>query len=124
MKRILPIMLALIMAVSVLALTACGGGGSSSGGDADLSDSKYVGTWKGIEMTYDGKTEPLDEEWVVTINGDGTGTYDGDEGAVNFTWQPTDNGFKTSGDTKLTFTDDGDNIRCKMPIGEIIFVKE
>jgi hypothetical protein len=75
-------------------------------------------------MVYDGELEPLDEEWIITINGDGTGTYDGDEGPVNFTWEPTDDGFKTKGDTKLTFTDDGDNIKCKMPIGEVVFVRQ
>ena len=41
MKKLISLTIAALMVLSALALTSCGGGSTE-----DLSDSKYVGTWK------------------------------------------------------------------------------
>lgn len=75
MKKFISILIIAVMVVSVLALTACGGGSSE-----DLSDSKYVA--------------------------------------------PTDDGFKTKGDMKLTFKDDGDKIKASIIGVDLVFERQ
>ena len=124
MKKFVAIAVSIIMVFSVLALTACGGGGSSE----DLSDSKYVGTWKGVEMTFADESEEFQDDIILTINGDGTGTLVGsEEGETeesSFTWEPTSDGFKTKGDVKMTFKDDGDKITSKIIGVTMVFEKQ
>jgi major membrane immunogen (membrane-anchored lipoprotein) len=124
MKRNIALTLALVMILSTL-LAACGGSSSSSGSSStDLSDSKYVGTWKATTMSLKDETESIDFEWTITLNADGTGEYVSEDGPTSITWELTDDGFKTKGDAKLTFTDDGDNIKAKVSITEVVFVKQ
>ena len=124
MKKFVAISVSIIMVFSVLALTACGGGGSSE----DLSDSKYVGTWKGVEMTVADESEEFQDDIILTINGDGTGTLVGsEEGETeesSFTWEPTSDGFKTKGDVKMTFKDDGDKITSKIIGVTMVYEKQ
>jgi uncharacterized lipoprotein YehR (DUF1307 family) len=124
MKKFVAISVSIIMVFSVLALTACGGGGSSE----DLSDSKYVGTWKGVEMAVADESEEFQDDIILTINGDGTGTLvGGEEGETeesSFTWEPTSDGFKTKGDVKMTFKDDGDKITSKIIGVTMVFEKQ
>ena len=120
MKRFISIALISIMILSALAFTACGGGGS----DADLSDSKYVGTWKAQSVNVGDDSEELEDKYLLIINADGTGTMTGDDGLNEFTWTPIDGGFKTKGDMKVTFKDDGDNIKARILIADLIFVKQ
>ena len=124
MKKFVAIAVSIIMVFSVLALTACGGGGSSE----DLSDSKYVGTWKGVEMTVADESEEFQDDIILTINGDGTGTLvgseDGEDEESSFTWEPTSDGFKTKGDVKMTFKDDGDKITSKIIGVTMVFEKQ
>ena len=56
MKKILSITLVTILVFSALVLTACGG---SSSGSEDLSNSKYVGTWKNTGISMAPKAESL-----------------------------------------------------------------
>ena len=102
-----------------LALAGCGSSGSQ-----DLSDSKYLGTWKATTLALKDETGGLSEDWILTLNGDGTGQFESSEGVQNITWSLTDTGFKTKGDTKLTFTDDGDNIKTKVIGVNIIFERQ
>ena len=111
MKKKLAILLSLTMAL-MFALAACGGGSSE-----DLSDSKYLGTWVASSVSVGEESEDVDDEGVytLTLNDDGTGTFvstdpEGNEEISNITWSLTSDGFKTKGDTKLTFKDDGDGI--------------
>jgi uncharacterized lipoprotein YehR (DUF1307 family) len=124
MKKFVAVSVSIIMVFSVLALTACGGGGSSE----DLSDSKYVGTWKGVEMAVADESEEFQDDIILTINGDGTGTLVGsEEGETeesSFTWEPTSDGFKTKGDVKMTFKDDGDKITSKIIGVTMVFEKQ
>ena len=122
MKKKLAILLSLAM-VLTFALAACGGGGSG-----DVADSKYVGTWKADSASFIGESGDLDHEFVLTLNSDGTGTISGvdDEGVEdvsNITWSLIDGGFKTKGDAKMKFQDDGDGIMAKILGVELHFVR-
>lgn len=122
MKKKLVIMLSVVM-VLTFAFAACGGGSSE-----DLSDSKYVGTWEMQSMSLGEESEDLGEGYTLVLNGDGTGTFtgvddDGNEEVSDITWSPTSDGFKTKGDSKMTFTDDGDGIKTKILGVELHFVR-
>ena len=121
MKRKIAILLVLLMTVSALAFTACGGGGSSSD---DLSESKYVGTWKADAVTVGDESENVADEYLLIVNGDGTGELTGEGETSSFTWEPIDGGFKTAGDVKAKFKEDGDNIVVNMLGIKLIFVKQ
>ena len=69
MKKILSITLVTILVFSALVLTACG----SSSGSEDLSNSKYVGTWKNTGISMGTESGKLDVEFTLVIKGDGTG---------------------------------------------------
>ena len=70
-------------------------------------------------------TEEFEDEIILTLNADGTGTLTGgDEEASEFTWTLTDNGFSTKGDMKVKFTDDGDNIKAKILGADLVFEKQ
>ncbi len=122
MKKKLAILLSLAM-VLTFALAACGGGGGG-----DVADSKYIGTWKATSASLADASEDVDSEIILTLNNDGTGTISGvdDEGAEdvsNITWSLTDGGFKTNGDAKMKFEDDGDGIKSKILGVDLHFAK-
>ena len=124
MKKKMAILLSAVM-VLAFALAACGGGGN-----ADLSDSKYVGTWVCNAVSMGDASEALDGvEWTMTLNGDGTGSFvaissNGEEDTSNITWEPTNEGLKTKGDTKLKFEDEDGGIETKMLGVELHFVRQ
>ncbi|MBQ3369655.1 MAG: hypothetical protein IJG48_01405 [Mogibacterium sp.] len=125
MKKKIAIMISFLM-VLTFALAACGGGGSSE----DLSGSKYLGTWVAASMSLGDETGEIgeDEVFTLTLNEDGTGTLesteaDGNKDVSNITWSLTDDGFKTKGDAKMTFTDDGDGIKSSVLGVELHFVR-
>ena len=119
MKRKLALLICMIMVLSCISLTAC-----SFGGDQDLSDSKYVGTWKLSSLSFQDDSEAFEEDYTLILTGDGKGQFIDEEGESNITWSLTNDGFKTKGDTKLTFTDDGENIKTKVIGVELIFEKQ
>ena len=108
------VLLAGLIAVMCFAFAACGGS------KADYSDSKYTGEWKATSMTVGDTSGGIEGSvWILTLNEDGTGTFvateaDGKEDVSKIKWEPTDDGFRTSGDMKLTFTDDGDGIKANI----------
>lgn len=126
MKKKIAVLISFIM-VMTFALAACGGGGGN--GNSDVSGSKYVGTWKVDTAYFAGETtEEFEGIMVLTLNDDGTGTMtgqneDGSEEISNITWSLTDDGFKTAGDAKMKFKDDGDAITTKVLGVEIHMVK-
>ena len=118
-----------IVCMIALALCACsssasGSAASTSGSAAsastsaasskDYSDSKFVGTWKVDTITFKDTTEPFDTAWTLVVKADGTGQSISEDETEEFTWTPTDNGFKTKGDVKATFVADGDSITTKI----------
>jgi predicted small lipoprotein YifL len=119
MKKIFSITVMLLMVTVILLLAACGGSGKT-----DLSDSKYVGTWKAEKMALKDESEELSGEWILTLNGDGTGKSVSEGETTSITWELTDGGFRTKGDTKLKFKDDGDNIKTKILGVDLVFKKQ
>ncbi len=112
MKKI-PVLLLSLAMVMAFALSACG---SSS---EDLSNSKYVGSWQADTISVADESEDLDAVYMLTLSEDGTGSFtsideDGNEEVSNITWSLTSDGFKTKGDTKLKFTDEGDGIKTSV----------
>ena len=120
MKKYLSLSLVALLLMSALVLTACGGGGSK----ADYSDSKYVGTWKAAGLAFGDESEELDDEYIMTLNADGTGTLAGGEDSSDFNWEPSDGGFKTSGSLKVDFVDDGDKIKTDIFGMELVFERQ
>ena len=119
MRKRIGLMLCMALLVCSFALAGCGGGGSE-----DLSDSKYVGTWKCTGMELKDESEELDYDYTLTLNADGTGQFAGGGESSDITWSLTDDGFKTKGDAKLTFRDDGDRIRAKVIGVDLVFEKQ
>ncbi len=112
------------MMIMMFALASCGGGSE------DLSDSKYVGTWRAESVSFAGESGAIEGGvFKLTLNGDGTGTFvstedDGTEEVSNITWSLTSDGFKTKGDTKLTFKDDGEDITASFMGVDLRFIRE
>ena len=121
MKKIISLVLVAVMALSAIVLVSCGGGEKK---DVDLSDSKYVGTWKIGSIELQEESEDFDEDWIIELSADGTGKSIAQGETDNFTWEPTDNGFKTKGDLKLDFTDDGDRIIADLFGARLVFEKQ
>ena len=107
-KRIIPVLCLLLIACTIL--TACG-----KKEQQDLSDSKYLGTWKAVSMTFMGESESFDDECYLTLNPDGTAKFyvEGEDPAY-CDWEETNSGIKLTGDTKMTFNDDGGALTTKL----------
>ena len=122
-KKKLAILISFLM-VMCFAFAACGGSS-----DVDLSDSEYVGEWICESVSVADESSGLDGgTWTLTLNGDGTGTFvsvdnEGTEETSDITWELTDDGFKTKGDTKLTFTKEDSGIKTTLLGVELHFVR-
>lgn len=117
MKRKTAVFLCIVMIASCVLLGACGG-------KQDLSNSKYVGTWKAESISAFGEESSLEGDWILTLNADGTATLEDGEEVSKCTWQETSDGFKLKGDAKMTFTDDGDGIKSKVIGVELHFTRQ
>lgn len=120
MRKFISLFLVIAMIMSICLMTACG----SKDENTDLSTSEYVGSWKAVAMSLQDNTENIEENWILTVNEDGTGTLSDGKETSDFTWSPTKDGFKTKGDVKLTFTKDGDKIKAKILGVDLLFAKE
>ena len=118
MKRSVFAAILTFVILSALVLSACGKK------NVDYSDSQYLGTWKCKELSLAEETGELSEDWILTLKEDGTGESVSEGETSTFTWEPTDSGFKTKGDLKLTFTGDGNTIKTKLLGVEIIFERQ
>ena len=122
MKRAVAVIICVLAAASLL-LTAC----ASS---QDLSNSKYLGTWKAVSISVLDEKESADDafggEYIMELKADGTGTFTGMEEneQTTFNWKETDDGIKTSGDMKLKFTDDNGTLKTKIIGAELAFEKQ
>ena len=75
------------------------------------------------------ESEALDEsndlgEVTLTLLEDGTGHMDSAEDVSHFTWEEIDGGFKTSGDVKMTFKDEGEGIKANIIGVDLYFEKQ
>ncbi len=121
MKKTMMILAVAMAAMFCVVLAGCGGGDS---GGSDLSDSKYVGTWEAVSMTLADEEEPFEDKCIMTLNSDGTGTLESEDEVSEFTWELTDKGFKTQGDMKMKFVDNGDRISGKVIGVDLNFEKK
>lgn len=119
MKKSIPLLLCILPAFSCVLLPGC-----RSGGKKDLSGSKYVGTWKAINLTLKDEVGEFDTDHFLTLNADGTAKFTSGEEVTNCTWEETNGGFKLKGDAKMSFTDDGDGIKCSLLGVELHFEKQ
>ena len=92
-----------VIAILCTLLAACGG-------NKDLSQSKYLGTWKATTIGVKDSVDPFEDVFIVTLNADGTATVIADDATTNCTWTETSKGFKLQGDSKISFKDDGDGV--------------
>lgn len=97
-KRSFAILCSLFAALVCIVLVGCGGGG----GNADVSESKYIGTWTATNVSAFDETEDADEvfggEFIVVLNGDGTATITAEGETATGTWSETSTGFTVKGD--------------------------
>ena len=114
-KRIISVFCLVLIACTILA--ACGKKSSQ-----DLSNSKYLGTWKAVSISFKGLSDAYEDECYLTLNPDGTAVfYMEGEDESRCTWQETGSGVKLSGDSKMTFTDAGDALILKLAGSELRF---
>lgn len=90
-------------------LTGCGDSGNASSG-ADLSSSKYVGTWKGQKATFRDTEVTVEEvingEFVMVLNADGTADVTMADEKMAPSWKETNKGISVKGDDlNLEFED-------------------
>ena len=97
---------------------------TAASAEAGSATSKYVGSWKATDVTLGDESEALGGDFVMTINEDGTGELSGEGETAKFTWTEIGDGFKAKGDVNATFKDDGDNIKARILIADLIFVKQ
>ena len=119
MKKRITMLLCIFLMFSCVILPACG-----TGGKMDLSDSKYVGTWKAVNMTLRDEVGEFETEHYLTLNADGTAAFTSADEVSNCTWAETSNGFRLKGDSKMSFTDDGEGIKCSLLGVELHFEKQ
>ena len=126
-KRIFALVCGLAVAITCVLLVGCGG--SDSGGNKDLSGSKYVGTWSGQKASFQ-DTEVTVEEvlhgpFIVVLNGDGTADVTmGEEANMTATWSETDKGVKVKGDSINLEFEDKDGILDTSVIGMHFYLEK
>ncbi len=118
MKRFISIAVVSLMILSALLLAACGGS------NGDVAGSRYVGTWKATTMSIGDKSAAVEDEWILELKDDGTGTFSSSDDTSKLTWALVNGGFKTKGDMKATFKDDGENIKAKVIGVNLVFEKQ
>ena len=120
MKRKLALLLCAVLLLSCTVLAACG--------KQDVSNSKYVGTWKAVNTTFMKESISADEVFsggfTIVLNGDGTGKIVSEEEETSFTWKEISGGVKTSGDAKMKLKENGDLLETSIFGMHILFEKQ
>ena len=114
MKKTLAILFILVMTMSLVALTGCGGGEE---GEAPSADSPYIGSYKAVSAEFQGEKADLDDvmdgaEIILELHEDGSAVLSStdDSGTSEGTWTVLENGVKVKGDDidmEFTATEDG-----------------
>ena len=118
MKKRMIAVLCLMLAVC-LVLSACG-----KSENKDLSESKYLGTWKAVSMVLKDTTGTYDDELYIVLNADGTAIIRSDSEEDECRWQETKDGFKLTDGANMTFKDDSGTVTSKVLGVTILFEKQ
>ena len=108
-----------LLLIAGMVLCACGKSGSQ-----DVSNSKYIGSWKAVTISFKDLTDDYTDECTLTLNGDGTAVFfiEGEETRCG--WEETGSGLKLTGESKMSFTADGDALLFKIAGSELRFERQ
>ena len=118
MKKLLNMLCSALLVMACVVMLGC------SSEKKDVSNSKYVGTWKAVSAEVMGQKMTIEEvledkEAILVLNNDGTGTLEASEDVSKFTWVETSEGPKASGDVNITFKENEDG----QLVGDLMFAK-
>ena len=121
MRKTFALVACLILALSCVMLTACGG--------ANLSDSPYVGTWVVVKAEAFGEEaspeEVFDGEFIMILSEDGTATITvADEDPSVNTWRKVSGGIRLKGDFNLKMEDQDGTLVGNVIGMELYFEKQ
>ena len=80
-------------------------------GNKDVANSKYIGTWKCESMTIGSEKSAPENEIILTLNGDGTAVPASGDDVTNANWEELSDGFKLTGDAKMTFKNEEGGVK-------------
>ncbi len=86
---------------------------------ADLSGSKYLGSWKLDSVSMLSESGHLDHDHYLILKADGTATF----GSEEYEWKETKEGFRLDGKSDLKFKDEGDKLTAKILFVTLNFIK-
>ena len=124
MKKLVNILCSALLVMSCVIMLGC------SSEKKDVSNSKYVGTWKAVSAEVMGQKMTPEEvfegaEVILVLNADGTGTLQANEEPSAFTWVETSKGPKASGDVNVTFKEDENGqLVGDLTIAKLYFAKQ
>ena len=119
MKKTMRKITGMLLGLSCAAMLGC----SNTGGKTDVSNSKYVGTWKVTSAEAIGESVSAEEMFkdgdvTLELNADGACKLTYTEGPTACTWTETSDGVKTEGDVSMTLKEEGTGL-----VGDIFVVK-
>ena len=120
-KELIQIKKKLLIMVFMLAilLSACG-----KRGNKDVANSKYIGTWKCEFMTIGSEKSAPENEIILTLNGDGTAVLASGDDVTNANWEELSDGFKLTGDAKMTFKNEEGGVKSTVLGVTMHFVRQ
>ena len=118
MKKAISVILCMTMFLSCVILSGCGSS------QKDLSDSKYLGTWKAASLSLMDESGEFEDEILLILNADGTAQMTSGDEVTESTWEETKDGLKLKGGAKMTFTEEGDGIKSSLLGVELHFVRQ
>lgn len=107
-KRLIAALLLTVLLCTILA--ACGS-------KQDLTNSKYLGTWKAASLTLADETGEFENDIYLVLNPDGTAKLTSEDEVTDCTWEETGDGFKLKGGAKMTFKDTADGAVTSKVLG-------
>lgn len=125
MKKAFIVVFCMIVSLSFISLTGCGGSG-----DESAADSPYVGTWKATGASFQDEEVDINEvlegnDFIIDLHDDGTATVSDPDGGSDATWVETKNGVKVTGDEiNMKFKDNDGKLECKILGVHMFFEKQ
>ena len=127
MKKVLVVLFCMIVSLSFVALTGCGG----SDVDAPAADSPYVGVWQATGATFQDEEVDINEvlegkDFIIELRDDGTASVtDTDGNKSDATWKETGSGVKVTGDEiNMKFKDADGRLECSILGVHMFFEKQ